>query len=69
MGFWSADCVVRKLARLRHALLGNLIRCLDESRASADGALPADARVLRFHRRVDSLAGLGAAGVAPGDPP
>lgn len=64
MGFWSPDYVTRKLARLAEARLSNLILCIDESRACTDGALPADARVVRFRRRIDAAAVLAAAGAA-----
>jgi predicted nuclease of restriction endonuclease-like RecB superfamily len=60
MGFWSADYVTRKLALLRAANIGNLILCLDETRAC--GELPAAARVVRFRRRIDPVAVLAAAG-------
>jgi predicted nuclease of restriction endonuclease-like RecB superfamily len=69
MGFWSADYVARKLALLRQARLANLILCVDETRACADGELPADARVVRFRRRIDPRAVLAAAGVLPGESP
>jgi uncharacterized protein len=69
MGFWSADYLARKLARLRQARLANLILCVDEARASADGDLPAEARVVRFRRRIDPLAVLAAAGVTRKDTP
>ena len=62
MGFWSAEYVTRKLALLRQAKLGNLILCLDEQRACEETDLPADARVVRFRRRVDPMQVLIAAG-------
>jgi hypothetical protein len=68
MGFWSADYVARKLALVRQARLANLLLCVDETRACADGELPAEARVVRFRRRIDPLAVLAAAGVTPGEP-
>ncbi len=61
MGFWSPDYVTRKLACLAEARLSNLILCIDESRACSDGALPPDARVVRFRRRIDPAAVLAAA--------
>jgi predicted nuclease of restriction endonuclease-like RecB superfamily len=62
MGFWSADYVTRKLDLLRQANLANLILCLDEARGCSDGELPADARIVRFRRRIDPAAVLAAAG-------
>ncbi len=55
-GFWTPEYVVRKLARYRAARLANLILCLDEARNCAEADLPPDARVIRFHRRVDPAA-------------
>ena len=69
MGFWSADYVARKLTQFRQAKIPNLILCLDETRACAEDALPADARIVRFHRRIDPLAVLAAAGALPGGSP
>ena len=68
MGFWSADYVARKLGLLRQARLANLILCIDETRACAEEELPADARVVRFRRRIDPRAVLAAAGVTQGEP-
>ena len=62
VGFWSPDYLVRKLALLRQANLDNLILCVDETRACADGDLPPHARIVRFRRRVDPAAVLAAAG-------
>lgn len=55
-GFWTPEYVARKLARYRAARLANLILCLDEARNCAEADLPPDARVIRFHRRVDPAA-------------
>jgi predicted nuclease of restriction endonuclease-like RecB superfamily len=60
LGFWSADYLVRKLALLREAGLPNLILCVDEVRG--DDLLPIDARIVRFHRRIDPRMVLAAAG-------
>ena len=60
LGFWSADYLARKLALLREAGLGNLILCVDETRG--DDLLPSDARIVRFHRRIDPRLVLAAAG-------
>jgi len=60
VGFWSADYLLRKLALLREAGLPNLILCVDETHG--DDLLPSDARIVRFHRRIDPLQVLAAAG-------
>ncbi len=60
LGFWSADYLAHKLALLRASGLRNLILCVDEARG--DAPLPPDARVVRFHRRIDPRLVLAAAG-------
>lgn len=52
VGFWTPDYLERKLALLRRAALSDLILCIDDARACADGDLPAGARVVRYRRRV-----------------
>jgi predicted nuclease of restriction endonuclease-like RecB superfamily len=42
----------KKLAKLRVARIANLIVCVDEARNCGSEALPANARVLRYRRRV-----------------
>jgi predicted nuclease of restriction endonuclease-like RecB superfamily len=54
LGFWTASYVETKLRRLRAAGLSNLILCIDAARDCGAHALPADARVLRFEKRVDA---------------
>ena len=56
VGFWTPEYLTRKLALYRAARVPNLILCIDEERACADGDLPAGARVVRFRRRVDAAA-------------
>lgn len=56
VGFWTPEYVARKLALYRSAGLPNLILCIDEARNCAADALPAGARVIRYHRRVDAPA-------------
>lgn len=56
MGFWTADYIARKLARLRAARIPNLILCVDELRNCGDDELPRGAAVVRFRRRVDASA-------------
>jgi predicted nuclease of restriction endonuclease-like RecB superfamily len=53
LGFWTADYLAHKLARYREAELPNVILCLDADRAVSPDELPADARIVRFHRRID----------------
>jgi predicted nuclease of restriction endonuclease-like RecB superfamily len=70
VGFWTPDYLARKLAAYRAARIPNLILCVDEQLSCAQGDLPAEARIVRFRRRVrasDVLAVLenGAAGAAP----
>jgi predicted nuclease of restriction endonuclease-like RecB superfamily len=56
VGYWTPEYVQRKLSALREAKLERLIVCLDVERCCSDDALPADARVLRFRRKVDPRA-------------
>jgi uncharacterized protein len=56
VGFWTPDYVRRKLALYRVAGIANLILCIDEDRACAEGDLPVGAIVVRFRRRVDAAA-------------
>jgi hypothetical protein len=63
VGYWTPDYVARKLARYRSAQLFNLILCIDEQRNCASADLPANARVVRFRRRVDPAAVLREIGV------
>lgn len=60
-GFWSADYLRRKLARLRDAGRNDLILCVDETRACADDELPRAAKLVLFRRRIDPAAVLAAA--------
>lgn len=68
-GFWTPDCVARKLALYRRARLSNLILCLDEARNCADADLPPAAQVIRFRRRVDATAVLRLIETTPSPPP
>jgi len=60
VGFWTPDYVARKLALYRKARISNLILCIDEARNCAAADLPLGALVVRFRRRVDPAAVLGA---------
>ena len=62
VGFWTPEYLHRKLAHLREARLDNLILCVDEDQACADDLIPEGSRLVRFHRRIDPLAVLRAAG-------
>lgn len=53
VGFWSADYLRHKLTRLREAQIDHLILCVDDERGCSDDELPADACIVRFHRRID----------------
>jgi predicted nuclease of restriction endonuclease-like RecB superfamily len=55
LGFWTPEYVDRKLRRLRAAGITNLILAVDEERGCADDALPPDARVIGYRRRIDPL--------------
>jgi prevent-host-death family protein len=46
VGFWTPQCVERKLALLRVARLGNIILCVDEARSCADAKVSASTRVI-----------------------
>jgi uncharacterized protein len=53
VGFWTAEYLKEKLARLRSSGLGNLILCIDARRQCHQGELPADALVIRYKSRID----------------
>lgn len=52
VGYWTPDYLDRKLRLLRRARLERFILCIDERRNCSDEELPAEARILRFSRRV-----------------
>jgi hypothetical protein len=52
-GFWTADYLESKLARLRQACQGRFVLCIDQDRACGAESLPSAARVIRYRRRVD----------------
>ncbi len=56
VGFWTPQYLQQKLAALRRARLNNFILCIDEQHNCSDDQLPANARVIRFRRRVDAAA-------------
>jgi predicted nuclease of restriction endonuclease-like RecB superfamily len=60
VGYYTPEFVASKLEALRQARLSNMIVCIDESLACADGEVTAD-EVIRFHKRVDARALLEAA--------
>ena len=51
-GFWTADHLARKLERYRRARVTNLVLAIDADRGCSEEDFPADARVLRYRRRV-----------------
>jgi predicted nuclease of restriction endonuclease-like RecB superfamily len=55
VGFWTAEYLSAKLARLRAARIPNLILCLDVDRDCGRGELPPDAAVIRFRKRIDPV--------------
>jgi predicted nuclease of restriction endonuclease-like RecB superfamily len=61
VGFWTPAYVAQKLDRYRRARDLDLILCVDDTLACADGALLESARIVRFRRRVDVDAVLAAA--------
>jgi predicted nuclease of restriction endonuclease-like RecB superfamily len=56
VGFWTADYLKEKLARLRAAGLAHLILCIDGRRQCHDAELPEDARVIRYKSKIDPRA-------------
>lgn len=66
VGFWTPAYLEQKLARYRRARLSNLVLCVDEALGCAEGSLPENARVVRFHGRVDVGAVLAAIAMQPG---
>jgi predicted nuclease of restriction endonuclease-like RecB superfamily len=53
VGFWTPAYLANKLALYRAAQTPDLILCIDDRRRCEPGAMPADARVVWFHRRID----------------
>lgn len=56
VGFWTAEYLKEKLARLRAAGLAHLILCIDSRRQCQDAESPEDARVVRYKSRIDPRA-------------
>jgi predicted nuclease of restriction endonuclease-like RecB superfamily len=56
VGFWTAEYLKEKLARLRAAGLAHLILCIDGRRQCHDAELPEDARVIRYKSKIDPRA-------------
>jgi hypothetical protein len=52
VGFWTSEYLRQKLARVQRAKLDRLILCIDEQRCCTDEALPNDARVVRYRKRI-----------------
>jgi uncharacterized protein len=53
VGFWTPGYLERKLALYRAARAPDLILCIDDRRRCEPGEIPAGARVVWFHRRID----------------
>jgi predicted nuclease of restriction endonuclease-like RecB superfamily len=56
VGFWTPRYLRSKLERLRAAGAPNLILCIDEALNCADDALPENAHIIRYKRRIDAAA-------------
>jgi uncharacterized protein len=56
IGFWTQQYLDEKLRRLRAAGFDRLILCIDESRCCSEGDLPANAKIIRFQKRIDPRA-------------
>jgi len=63
VGFWTPEYLARKLARYRAVGAGDVVLCVDASRACDDDDPPAGACVVRFQRRVHAGALLQLLGV------
>jgi hypothetical protein len=56
VGFWTAEYLAAKLARLREARIANLVLCIDEDLNVGSHDLPTPSRVVRYRRRIDPSA-------------
>jgi predicted nuclease of restriction endonuclease-like RecB superfamily len=56
VGFWTAEYLREKLARLRAAGLSRFVLCIDARRQCHDEPLPDDARVVRYLSKIDPTA-------------
>ena len=54
VGFWTQKYLADKLERLRAAGIERVLLCIDPKRHCAEGALPPDARVLRYKTKIDA---------------
>jgi len=52
VGFWTPEYLARKLARYRVAGAGEVVLCVDSTRACDDDDPPAGASLVRFERRI-----------------
>jgi len=59
VGFWTPAYLRRKLERYRSATTAGVILAIDATREVSEAALPRDARILRFRKRVDPATVLG----------
>jgi predicted nuclease of restriction endonuclease-like RecB superfamily len=53
VGFWTREYIQEKLRRLRNLTGTPLILCINRSLNCGDGELPAHARIVWFHRRIE----------------
>lgn len=52
VGFWTPEYLARKIARYRAAGAGEVVLCVDSTRACDDDDPPAGASLVRFERRI-----------------
>jgi len=54
VGFWTPKYLEDKLRKLREARLEAVILCIDEARSCSESALPKNARIVTYRRRIDA---------------
>jgi predicted nuclease of restriction endonuclease-like RecB superfamily len=54
VGFWTPKYLEDKLRKLREARLDTVILCIDETRSCSEAALPPNAKVVTYRRRIDA---------------
>lgn len=56
VGFWTPEYLARKISRYRAAGAGEVVLCVDSTRACDDDDPPAGASLVRFERRIHAAA-------------
>ena len=56
IGFWTPAYLTQKLRRFREAGFARVILCIDARRRCSDDDLPANAKIVRYKRRIDPRA-------------